>query len=124
MTTKIKITPERLEELYDTLHKEAEHIENMLASLKSFQKILEDQGLDNSSLGLIHSYCCSLITMMDGVQKNQVVLQENASAIAKEFTETDVSLADSYEGTIPSAPSYGQYKEEKLKKKYNLNYYD
>ncbi|WP_409295976.1 hypothetical protein V1498_20725 [Peribacillus sp. SCS-26] len=121
MATKIKITPERLEELYETLYSEAEHTKSMTASLQTFQKILEDQGLDSSSLALIHTYCGSLINMMELLQESQLVLQNNASEIAKEFTQTDVTLADSY-GGIPSSPSYGQYQEEKFRQKHNLQY--
>jgi len=117
----IKINPDQINELYDTLFEERGSADALLNSLILFKKTLEDQGFENSSLSQVHYYVDTLINLMEVLSGNMIALQENASEIASEFSVTDENLAAIYtQGE--SATSYKKYESEKMNDMYDLGY--
>src|SRR5699024_12493704 len=88
----IKINPDQINELYDTLFSERSTADALTSSLISFKNTLEDQGFENSSLSQVHYYVDTLINLMEVLSGNMITLQENASEIASEFSDTDQTL--------------------------------
>src|SRR5699024_12212287 len=87
----IKINPDQINELYDTLFEERGSADVLLNSLILFKNTLEDQGFENSSLSQVHYYVDTLINLMEVLSGNMIALQENASEIASEFS---VAISD------------------------------
>lgn len=117
----IKINPDQINELYDTLFEERGSADALLNSLILFKNTLEDQGFENSSLSQVHYYVDTLINLMEVLSGNMIALQENASEIASEFSVTDENLAAIYtQGE--SATSYKKYESEKMNDMYDLGY--
>ncbi|GGB37215.1 hypothetical protein GCM10011409_13260 [Lentibacillus populi] len=102
----VKIDPDRIEELYATLYEEELSAEAMAQKLILFKRTLEEQGIDNSSLSGIHYYLDTLINLMEVLCSNITTLQDNATAIAEQFSNTDRNLAAMYGGTTESYRSY------------------
>jgi len=117
----IKINPDQINELYDTLFSERSTADALTNSLISFKNTLEDQGFENSSLSQVHYYVDTLINLMEVLSGNMITLQENASEIASEFSVTDQNLATIY-NQGERAKSYKQYESEKLNEMYDLRY--
>ena len=117
----IKINPDQINELYDTLFTERMSADALTNSLISFKNTLEDQGFENSSLSQVHYYVDTLINLMEVLSGNMIALQENASEIASQFSVTDQNLATIY-NQGERANSYKQYESEKMNEMYNLGY--
>ncbi|WP_026692776.1 hypothetical protein [Peribacillus kribbensis] len=125
MASSIKINPNTRQELYETLRKESLHTTGMIQELISYKRVLEEQGMGESSLSLIVSYCDSLISMMEIMESSQTALQNHASEITASFTDADLNLADSYGGSSPEKHSYQEYKVQKYKEDHMTDsYYD
>src|SRR5699024_1390510 len=117
----IKINPDQINELYDTLFTERMSADALTNSLISFKNTLEDQGFENRSLSQVHYYVDTLINFMEVLSGNIIPLQENASEIASQFSVTDQNLATIY-NQGERAKSYKQYESEKMNEMYNLGY--
>lgn len=102
----VKMDPDRIEELYATLYEEELSAEAMAQKLILFKRTLEEQGIDNSSLSGIHYYLDTLINLMEVLCSNIITLQDNATEIAEQFSNTDENLAAMYGGTTESYRSY------------------
>ncbi|WP_026692785.1 hypothetical protein [Peribacillus kribbensis] len=125
MASSIKINPNTMQDLYETLRKGSLHTTGMIQALISYKRVLEEQGISESSLSLIVSYCDSLISMMEVMESSQTALQNHASEITASFMHADLNLADSYGGSSPAKQSYQEYKDQKYKEEHMTDsYYD
>jgi hypothetical protein len=122
MPEQIKINAHIMKELYEILYKESTHTEAMIRVLVSFKRNLVQQGVSDSSLSLIHSYCDSLISLMEMVENSLTILQDNASKISETFSDTDLGLASGYGVTGTSGGSYEQFKINKTNEALRSSY--
>lgn len=108
--SEIKIDSNLINDLYETLFEEGTRAERMVTILVQFKQNIEEQGFNNTSLREIYDYVDSLIRLMEILSANIFTLQDNASEIAKQFSETDRDLSTMYEiqsnGTVQNYRSY------------------
>ncbi|HLR80945.1 MAG TPA: hypothetical protein VK119_10275 [Bacillota bacterium] len=108
--SEIKIDSNLINDLYETLFEEGTRAERMVTMLVQFKQNIEEQGFNNTSLREIYDYVDSLIRLMEILSANIFTLQDNASEIAKQFSETDRDLSTMYEiqsnGTVQNYRSY------------------
>src|SRR5699024_2320503 len=117
----IKINPDQINELYDTLFEERGSADVLLNSLILFKNTLEDQGFENSSLSQVHYYVDTLINLMEVLSRKMIPLQENTTEVATSFSATDEDLA-AINTQRESSTSYRQYESEKMNDMYDLGY--
>lgn len=118
----IKIDPDKIDELYQTLFEERNSAESMIQKLIQFKENLEEQGIDDNSLSSVHYYLDTLINLMEVLGSGIEVLQENATAIADQFSLTDKHLSNMYGASSVTTTSYSTYEKDQLKKKYGYQY--
>lgn len=90
----------------------------MIGTLIQFKRNLEEQGFEHTSLAGIHHYVDSLINLMEVLANNIVTLQDNASEMATQFTNTDAELAAMYHTSISDTTSYQTYETKQMEDLY------
>lgn len=91
--------------------------EQMTQKLIQCKHALEEQGLEDSSLSDVFHLLDTLINLMELLGDNFATLQQNATAIAEEFSTLDQSLSYRY-GNHITTQSYQAYEQDRLNKMY------